>query len=349
MDPQPRIPSLIRFAVERRVMDRIQATGQLLAQAEASVAAQAGGAVTSVARDEGARVERGEVIFEIDPKLRKLELESVRAKVVQARAQLKEAQREAERLERLAAQNAASVSQVDHAQTQLDMTRSGLAAAGAQLGLAERALANASVVAPFAGLIARRHVSAGEYVKTGEKLFDLVALDPVEVEFYLSEFDSARVAVGQIVTVKVAPYPGEVFEGVVSVVAPTIDSSTRTRRAKALLQNADGRLLPGTFSQVDLGIAEREGVIMVRKEAILQRADGSVIFRLVGADHVERVPVEVGTQHGELVEILGAVAEGDGIVVRGHTGLQDGSVVSLRDEEGRPVEAKVAGLIGDEG
>ncbi len=332
-------PVLVTRAVERRVVDRIEATGQLLAQAEARVAAQVGGEVTGVAADEGASVEAGQLVIEVDPERRELERHDASARVVQAEAQLREARREAARLENLVGRGAASQSRVDEARTQLDMARSRLVGAQAQLGLAERAVADASVSAPFAGLISRRYVNVGELVSPGSKLFDLVALDPVEVEFHVAEVDSARVALGQSVEVQVSSYPGEVFRARVNVVSPTIERETRTRRVKAVLANGDGRLLPGTFARVDLGVAERSGVVMIPKEAVLQRSDGSVIFRLMGGDRVERLRVQTGIHRDELVEVRGAVRAGDWIVVRGQTALIDGSAVSLRNEDGTAFDA----------
>jgi membrane fusion protein (multidrug efflux system) len=330
-------PVLVMPATAHHVIDRIEATGQLLAQAEATVAAQVAGEITSIAADEGSAVELGAIVVEIDPERRQLEVDNMSAVAVQAEAQLKEARRELNRVEKLAGHGAASEARVDEVHTRVDMARSGLVAAQAQAGLAGRALADASVTAPFAGLIARRRVNAGEYVNEGQELFDLVALDPVEVEFHLAEVDSSRVAVGQQVEVRVASFAGETFSAQVSVVSPTIDRATRTRRVKAVLPNPEGRLLPGTFARVDLGVAERDGVVMIPKEAVLQRADGSVVFRLIGDDRVERLRVETGLHRDELVEVRGTISAGDRIVVRGQTALIDGSAVSLRNADGSSV------------
>jgi len=334
-------PVYVERATAHDVVDRIGATGQLLAKAEAVVAAQVGGQITGIRVDEGAAVGAGEVVMEIDPERRELELSNATARVVQAEAQLDEARRESTRIEKLHARGAVSQQQLDEVRTQLQLARSRLVAEQAQRGLAERALGDASVVAPFAGLVDRRHVNTGEYVQPGNPLFHLVALDPVEVEFFLSEVDSSRVAVGQTVEVRVASRPDEVFRAEVSVVAPTIDPQTRTRRVKAVIANPDGRLLPGTFARVDLGVAERSGVVMIPKEAVQIGADGSVLFRLVGADRVERLKVRTGTFHEELVEVRGDVAAGDWIVVRGQAPLVDGSPVSLRRPDGSPAEVPV--------
>lgn len=339
-------PVLVASAEAVDLVDRIEATGELRALAEATIAAQVEGEITGIALDEGDPASKGALVVEIDPELRRLEVRNAGASVVEAEAQLGEARREAQRIESLHERQAASEAQLDAARTGVRRTRSRLEAARARLGLAERALRDASVRVPFAGVIARRHVNVGEYVRVGDPLFDLVALDPVEVEFRLAEPDAARVAVGQTVLVRVAPYPDEGFEARVRVVAPTLDRSTRTLRVKAVLPNPDGRLQPGLFARVDLGVAERSGVVVVPEEAVLQRADGSVVYRfrpeagLPAADgRVERLRVELGSHLERRVELRGAVQAGDLVVVRGQTLLVDGAPVSLRDAAGRPLGA----------
>ncbi|NNL65534.1 MAG: efflux RND transporter periplasmic adaptor subunit, partial [Myxococcales bacterium] len=191
-----------------------------------------------------------------------------------------------------------------------------------------------SVQAPFAGLVARRHVSAGEFVAPGQALFDVVALDPVEVEFHLAEVDSARVHVGDAVEVRVAPYPDEVFAARVTVIAPTIDPRTRTLRVKAELANPDGRLRPGLFARADLGVATRKGVPMVPQQAVLQRADGAVVFVVDAEQVARRMNVQTGVHRDRQVEIRSGLEPGMRVVVRGHAELIDGSPVSVRQEDG---------------
>ncbi len=340
-------PVMVGRAIAQDVVDRIEATGQLLAKAEATVAAQVSGEVTQIAADEGAAVTLGQIIVEIDPQRRQLELTDARASQAQMRAQRVEATREVKRAEQLATGGAGSKARLDEKKTRLELANAQLQAMAARVGLAERALADASVTAPFDGLVARRLVNVGEFVNAGQEMFSLVALDPIEVEFFLPEVDSSRVAVGQTVGVRVASQPGEVFQGEVSVVSPTIDTESRTRRAKAVIANRDGRLLPGSFAQVDLGVAERSGVILVPKEAVLLRSDGAVLFKLQpGGEHAMRVPVDAGAHRGDLVEIRGGVAAGDWVVVRGQSNLVDGSPVALRNMDGSSFDTDAAGSDG---
>jgi membrane fusion protein (multidrug efflux system) len=139
---------------------------------------------------------------------------------------------------------------------------------------------------------------------------------------------------GQSLEISVGAFPYRVFDGVVTFVSPTVDPATRTLRIKAEVDNAEGLLRPGLFARVNLGVAQRENVLMVPAESLLQRAAGVSVYRVIGAAgdeaRVERVQVETGVTSGSFVEIRGDVKAGDRIVRRGHGGLADGMVVVVR-------------------
>ncbi len=314
--------------------DRIEATGELISPNHAMIAAEIGGRVTALFIDEGKPARAGERVLEVDPERRELELRGARASNAESQAGLVDQKRAAERVASLFKSNVASKAQLDTAETQLELARSRADGAAARLGEAERARRDAEVKAPFDGLIAQRFVSVGEFVQPGTRLFELVALDPIEVEFRISEVDSSRVQPGQLVDVRVAPCPDEVFRATVTLVSPMIDTASRTLRVKGTLANPEGRLKPGLFARADLGVSHREGVLMIPEEAILQRSDGQVVFRLSGDDRVERRVVHTGVYKSGRVEILEGLALGDRVVTRGHVALIDGSAVAVRKVDG---------------
>ncbi len=336
-------PVMVETATQRHVIDHIKATGELTAPARATIAAQVEGQVTEIRAREGVAVAKGDVLLVIDPERRKLEVANAEAQLAQAQAELAVASRNYERTKRLSKGNAASEARLDEDRTRESLARSARAGAEAQLGLARRALEDATVRAPFDGLLARRHVSVGEYLTQGTALYELVALDPIEVEFNLAEIDSSKVELGHPVDVVVAPYPDEHFSAKVSMISPTIDPHTRTLRVKAELPNTEGRLRPGLFAHVDLGVSERPGAITVNVDAVLQRADGSVVYRLVDGSRVERVRVKTGVRNIEWVEVHEGLAPGDVVVVRGQVRLEDGIAVTVRQADGSvPSPASVA-------
>jgi membrane fusion protein (multidrug efflux system) len=339
--PPPETASAPTVAVARveqvGLVEHIQATGDLVARDEATVASEVAGLVTGVLVDEGNAVAAGTPIIAIDPERRTLELSSRRARFAEAEAALAEQRRATARVRELHARNVASQAQFDTAELQLRLAASRLEAARAELGLAERALRDASVVAPFAGLVARRHVSQGEFVQPGQALFDLVALDPIEVEFHLPEVDSARIRLGMQVDVRVAPFPDESFRATLSMITPRIDPQTRTLRVKGTIPNPERRLVPGLFARVDLGVDERGDVAMIPEDAILQRAEGQVVFRLVPGGRVERLAIQTGVMRDGRVEVVSGLAPGDEVVVRGQIGLVDGAAVTVFDAGGESV------------
>ena len=343
------VPVTLQRVAAVDITDRIEATGELLAKERAQIAAEVGGRITEILIDEGSAAEKGVAVLTIDPERRALERDSARARVTESNAALREQERDLERIQELHERGVASQAQLDQAETQLKLARSRRSAAEAELGMQARALADAIVKAPFSGLIADRLVSRGEYVTPGQKLFELVSLDPIEVEFHLAEVDSSRVKVGNDVGVRVAPFPEETFSATVTIVSPTIDSRTRTLRVKAQMANPDGKLRPGLFARVDLGIAKREGVPMIAEEAVLQRADGAVVFRAVAEDRVERRVIEIGAHHDGMVEVVKGLALGDLVVLRGQARLADGQRVSPRNADGTGGAAQTPDVAGAPG
>lgn len=329
-------PVVVQLVEIATLAERIEATGELRAKDQATIASEIAGPITQLLVEEGQQVEEGELLLTIDPEKRTLELLDARARLTEMQAGQEESQRDLERVRELHSQNIASQQALDRAHTALVLAGSRLAAAEARVGVAARALQDAQVRAPFAGVIAERSVSRGEYVQVGMPLLDVVVLDPIEVEFSVAERDSARVEVGLQVAVRVAPYPGETFIGQVSVISPTIDTRTRTLRVRARLGNADGRLRPGLFAEADLGISHRENVIIVPEEAVLQRAQGEVVYVATADNRAQRRIVKTGLRRNRKVEIVSGLNPGEEVIVRGHAALADGTLISRRGFDGSP-------------
>lgn len=339
----PGRPVVLTPVLVQDIEDRIEASGELRAKDRADVSAQVAGEITEVLVEDGDPVEAGAVVMEIDPERRHLELDRARARVGEAEAAVAVQRREVARMRALAKKNVASATQLDQAETALQTAHSRLDAAKADLGVADLALRDATVTARFDGYVAERYVDRGEFVQVGQRLFDLVSLDPIEVEFHLPEADASRVAVGQPIEVTVAPYPEEVFDATVRIVSPTVDPRTRTLRVNAVMPNERSLLRPGFFARVDLGVARREDALLVPEEAVVQRSDGAVVFALVDGNRVDRRIVEVGVVRDGFAEIRAGLAPTDSVVSRGHSDLIDGSVIEARNPDGtlatRPTEA----------
>ncbi|MEZ4281886.1 MAG: efflux RND transporter periplasmic adaptor subunit [Myxococcota bacterium] len=337
-------------AVEIAAVDfdqEIRASGDLRARFQTMIAAEIAGRVTEVSVDEGGSVEKGAVVIQIDPERRRLDLAAARARLAQARANLRQENSKVERVRKLRSENVASEERLEEAETALLLAESSVRAEEAAVGVANRALKDASVSAPFAGLVAKRSVELGEYVEAGKDLFELVSMSPLEVTFSLPEIDSQRVSPGQTIEVSVAAPADQTFDAVVTFIAPTVDPGTRTLRIKAEIDNTAGLLRPGLFARVLVGTDQRRSVLMVPEEAIVQR-EGSAWLFLIGADdRVRRVQVASGRQSKGRIEVRGeGISAGDRVVRRGHGGLADGMVVVVRDTQSSAVETASGELLG---
>ena len=343
--PPPRELVVVVAPVERRdLAETIQKSGQIIARNRARIAAEVAATVTEQPIEEGKEVPAGTVVVVLDSFRSRLEVDAARARAAEAQATLREHERGVVRVAELQRQNVASPLRLEEARTRLAVAKARLDEAKANLAVSERSLRDTSVTAPFRGVVARRLVSLGEFVSPGTVLFELIGIDPVEVEVHLPEADTGRVAVGKRVEVVVAPYPEERFKGAITFVSPTIDERTRTVRVKARIANPESRLRPGLFAHVEIAVRKRREVVLVPEEAILQSARGALVFRLTDGRRVREIPVALGVFINGFVEVTGTPLEsGDLVVVRGQRRLFDGARVSVRTLDGEPATLSEAG------
>lgn len=345
--PEELLPSVSAIEVVAVDLDEeIRASGDLRARFQTMISAEVAGRVTELSVDEGGSVAEGAIVIKIDPERRQLDLSAAKARLAQARANLRQETSKVERVRKLRSENIASVERLEEAETALLLAESAVHAEEAAVGVAQRAVSDASVSAPFAGLVARRSVELGQFVQAGTSLFELVSMNPLDVVFSLTEFDTQRVAAGQHIQVHVGAFPDRAFEAVVTFIAPTVDPATRTLRIKAEIDNSENLLRPGLFARVNLGTDQRKSVLMVPEEALVQREGGASLFLIGEGDRVRRVNVETGIQTKGRIEVRGEVSAGDRVVQRGHGGLADGMVVVVRESQSTSVETAAGEPVG---
>jgi HlyD family secretion protein len=183
------------------------------------------------------------------------------------------------------------------------------------------------IVAPITGFLVRKRVEIGGWVRAGDAVAELIALDPVYVVGPVGEREVGRLARGARARVTVDAYPGRTFGGEVAYVVPQADLQTRSFPVKVRVRNGDHLLKSGMFARVALGIPANRRAIHVPKDAVLRRDGGAVVF--VVEDGVARArAVQTGLASGETLEILdGALAPGQEVVVVGNDMLRDGARV----------------------
>jgi RND family efflux transporter MFP subunit len=198
-----------------------------------------------------------------------------------------------------------------------------LLAARARVTVAQKALADTTVRAPFAGVVGERFVSIGDYVTRGTKVASVMRIDPLRVELTVPEQYVSAVAAGRPVTFEVDAYPGETFTGLVRYVSPSVAADTRALTLEAVVPNAANRLKPGFFATAKIEQANDVPGVLVPATAV-RTVSGTARVFVVNGDRVEERIVTSGQAVGDRVEITSGLKAGEQVVASGVERLVDG-------------------------
>jgi len=353
--------------VESRSIDRyLRVTGSLVADEQAEVSAEAPGRVIAVPVERGSHVAQGAVLARIsatETSAQLLEAEANAAQiearlglsggqpfdakrvpdVMNAQASLDLATAEFSRIKSLLDQKVVSQSeydqrraQVDAAQQQFQMAQNvaeqsfrSLQAARARVELARKAFADTTIRAPFAGLVAERVVSVGDYVTRGAHVVTIVRVDPMRVELTVPEQAVSLIKDGQPVQIAVDAYPGETFAAKVRYVSPSLRTDQRALTVEAVAANPDGRLKPGLFATAAIQQPTGVPALLVPSTAVETIAGTSRVYVVKGGKVEERI-VTLGETVGQQVEITSGVVKGETIAAAPKGHLTDGLDVRAR-------------------
>ena len=245
--------------------------------------------------------------------------------------------RQAEEALRLAQ---ASVSINDVRRQDVAAARAGLEQARALLVQARDNLSRTSITSPLDGYVIDRFVDVGETVGPGAGKITLAQISSVYFEALVSENAVARVHPGQPVQVRADALPGRLFRGAVARVVPAARLGTRNFRVKVRLDNPGAVLRPGMFARGEIKVAQRSGVTLVPKDALLSEA-GSNRLCLVENGQVRFVPVQVGYSDEQQAEIVSGVHPGDTLVLAGKTRVNEGDRIKVGSTlDWQPASAK---------
>ena len=190
---------------------------------------------------------------------------------------------------------------------------------------AQRRLREATIRAPFAGIVAERSGQAGEYIQPGTAVVRLVNTDRVEVTAQAPVALVAQLKAGDPVTLKNG---GRAELEEIRAVVPVGDAQSRQLEVRVAID--DGSWPIGTAVEVALPLGDTEAVVAIPRDALILRGRETYVFK-VGVDNkAERVVVETGTAAGALIEVKGAIAPGDQLVIRGAERLQQGQALQIK-------------------
>ena len=355
-------PVTIQVAeVRSQSIDRfLRVTGSLAADEQADVAAETGGRVIGTPVERGTRVAAGAILIRLSPteadaSLREADANAAQLEarlglgagqafdpvrvpdVLNAKASLDWAEADFNRIKALVDQKVVSQAEYEQRLTAVQAARQqyqtalngaqqsyrSLQAARARVDMARKSSADTVVRAPFAGIVAERLVSTGDYVTRGMKIATVVRIDPVRVELTVPEQYLSLVKAGQAVRLSVDAYPGEVFTAKVRFVSPALKTNQRALTVEAIAENVDNRLKPGLFVTALLQQPSPAPALLVPASAVETVAGTSRVFVLAG-DKVEERIVTIGEKSGDGVELATGIKAGERVAANPRGKLADG-------------------------
>lgn len=338
---QDQPPALVHVdAVIREPMSQTApVVGRIVAR-EAIIATQVAGTVFRVHAVIGDRVQRGDLIAELDPSrlqsdadLRQAERDEAEANLEASAASLSAAEQALERLRGLRSSAAFSQARFDEAEQEVRRNRGLVAVAQARLLRSEANWARAlidledsEIRAPFAGVIGDRDAHVGEYLRIGDPVVTLINDRGLEIEALVPSNRLSGIQAGTELTIVLDD--GTRHSAVVRASVPMENSLTRTRivRLDPEFTEPTGQLAGNQSAIVMIPVGEAREVVTVHKDAILNRPNGTVVFVVTDGQAMIR-PVSLGESVGGRIVVEDGLAPGDLVVVRGNERLRPGQPV----------------------
>ncbi len=318
----------VAAAQEKIVRPYIETTGSLRADEEVMVSSEVDGIVKSIKVEEGSAVSKGSLLVEINQTDYRLDKQRAEAAMKQAEASLANVKSEFQRKESLYKEELITRQQYDDISTRVILAEADLAKAKSMLETSAERLARTRIYSPLNGMVKEKKVSSGDFARTSLPLLHLIKVDPLKLNFTVSEKDIADLKTGQDVDFTVDSFPGKKFSGKVNLIYPNVEERTRTLQAEAIVPNADRVLKPGLFVRATIYTGPPREVIVAPLTALIYDNATVSLFVVEGNLARER-KVTTGRKYGEDIEIIEGLNAKEQIVVVGQNNLSEGIKVNV--------------------
>ena len=307
----------------------LETVGQVHSRSAPTLAAEVAGRITMVDADTGDHIEKGQLLAETDTSTLLLQQRAAQAGLERLEVHIANGERRVERFETLSAKNLSSQTQLDDASEQLAAYRADYKAAVAQLAIVEDSLAKSRIIAPVSGVIQRRHIATGDFVKRGQALFEITSPDELQAWLPYPEAVALQVRIGQTAKIYSPLTPGEYAPGEITDLQPTVGPGSRAVMAIVDLDNP-GKLRPGATLSGQVLVETRQQTVMVPNIIVVRRPAGELVY-VINDGQAEARLVETGHHEGNLVEIVTGLGSDETIATDGAPYLTDGAAVKISE------------------
>jgi RND family efflux transporter MFP subunit len=332
--------SVIKPVVGQVAQD-LDLPGRVDAFFKAPIYARVSGYLRMWYKDIGARVQKGELLAEIETPDLDQQLAQAQADLGVAQANDKLAQLTAERWRKLLKSDAVSQQDVDEKLGDAAAKGAAVAAAQANVARLQELERFKRIVAPFNGIITARRTDVGALIDagsgTGPELLSVADVHQMRVYVRVPQAESAGITRGMKATLSLSQYPGKTFMATVDTTADAIDPLSNTLLVELIADNSAGQLSPGTFAQVRFTLPAEANAVRVPNSALLFRSGGLKVAEVGKDGRVTIKPIRAGRDLGDDLEVLSGVSPGDRIINSPSDSLISGETVRVANVEDNAV------------
>ena len=312
-------------------------SGFVEAQNEVQMKARVTGMITEKYVNGGDKVEKGQLMFVIDPRTYQATSWNYQAQVASAQADLSRVRRDADRYQKLYEQGAISKQTLDNTMAELEQSEAKVEAQKALLSSAQVDLGETNVVAPFSGKVSANDLAVGTFVTSGTTVLATISnSDPVRVKFSLAEAEYLKLMATKaedgtaplenltIVLADGSTYP---LKGKLTQVDRNISEGTGTLTLKAEFDNPDKVLLPGMFAHLQANVGTKKDALLVPQRAVTEIMYKTFVYVVNSENKVEMKEVKLGARVGRLWVVESGLDGTENIIVEGTQKVKKGSAV----------------------
>ena len=348
----PRVPMTVELGSAKRgdVAAHLTVVGNLIGLQTVDVAPRTGGRLLSVSVQLGDPVRRGQQIAKLEDRelaeqvnQAEASMEVSKATIRQREADLKVAELNFDRSKNLFERQLLAKQALDDAESrymaavaQLDLAKAQQSQNEARLQELKFNLQNTVIASPVEGFIGKRNVDAGAMVNTNTAIASVVDISRLKLIVNVVEKDLRMVTAGDVGIVEVDAYPGETFKGRIARVAPVLDPATRTASIEIEIPNSDHRLKPGMYARITLTIEERTNTLLAPKSAVIDFENKRGVWVPNDQKRAAFVPVTLGIEGTDEIEILAGLKEGDRFVTNGAGAVRNNDQLVIAGEGAGP-------------
>ncbi len=306
------IPVTVASVEAGAISQQLVRTGNLIPYREANITATTAGKVTRVNFDLGSPVRQGQTLVELDNRLKELSLQATQLNIDKLK-------KDVTRYNTLLAGNATTEIQVND-------TRYNYENAVNQAEQIQKQIQDANVKAPISGQIVQKAIEPGVYITIGSTLGKVLDVARLKVNVLVNESDVYQLRKGQTVKITAGVFPGKVFSGQLSYIAPQ-GTDEHNYPVEITIANASG-LRAGTFVNVDFSQKSNQKALQIPRAALVESIKNPYVY-VVSDNVVHQRKITVGRDFGDTIEVLGGLSAGDQVVTTGQLNLGEGKPVQI--------------------